>query len=129
MKNHPDITHQIHISADPRHEKNQSVQGANYVFSYHIIIENLSSFPIQLKRRHWYISDGVFGEREVEGQGVIGQMPIIVPGSRFEYESWCPVASEYGSMQGFFTFENLETKEDFHVDIPPFVLLPEFVLN
>lgn len=129
MAKYPDISHQIHVTAIPRHEKKQSVHGAQYVFSYHIIIENFSNHPVQLRRRHWYISDGIFGEREVEGEGVIGQMPVIIPGSRFEYESWCPVASDYGSMSGYFTFEDLQTREEIEVDIPPFVLLPEFVLN
>lgn len=129
MEEHNDLHTKIQVTAIPRHEKNQSVQGASHVFSYHIVISNYSEVPVQLLRRHWFISDGVMGEREVEGEGVIGQMPLLKPGQQFEYESWCPIATEYGSMRGFFTFTNLQTKEVFHVDIPPFVLLPEFALN
>ena len=129
MEEHNEIHDLVRVSAVPKHEKKQTVQGANYVFSYHITIENNSKVAIQLRRRHWFISDGVFGEREVEGEGVIGQMPIIEPGSSFEYKSWCPVSSEYGSMSGFFTFDNLVNKEEFFVDVPSFVLLPEFALN
>lgn len=124
-----DILNSILISAVPRHEINQSVTGAKYVFSYHVAIQNNSTVPIQLKRRHWFISDGLFGEREVEGEGVIGQLPIIVPQSKFEYESWCPIASDFGSMKGYLTFEDLTEHKEFDVEVPPFVLLPEYVLN
>ena len=127
--NPSDILNSIIVSAVPRHEINQSVQGAQYVFSYHIVIQNNSSVPIQLKRRHWFISDGLFGEREVEGEGVIGQLPIIMPQSKFEYESWCPIASDFGTMKGHFTFEELTDRKEFDVEVPPFVLLPEYVLN
>ena len=129
LENINDISSKILITAKPKHQKNQSVQGANYVFSYHIVIINNSDAVVQLTRRHWYISDGVFGEHEVEGEGVIGQMPTFKPGEKFEYESWCTVSSEYGSMSGYFTFQNLHTKELYYVDVPSFVLLPEFVLN
>ena len=99
-------THElIQVIAKPKHEKGHTVQGASYVFSYHITIINQSEVTVQLQRRHWYISDGMFGEREVEGEGVIGQMPTLKPGDKFEYESWCPVSSEYESRNGYFTFE------------------------
>ena len=124
-----DISKQIFITARPKHEKDQELQGATYVFSYHIFIQNLSEHTIQLKRRQWYISDGLFDEREVEGVGVIGQMPVLKPNEKFEYESWCPVASEYGSMNGFFTFVEMSSEQIFEVEIPAMVLLPEFVLN
>lgn len=129
VEKYSDIRTQIKVLAKPKHEKGHTVQGASYVFSYRITIENFSNVSIRLTRRQWYISDGLFGEREVEGEGVIGQMPTIDPGEKFEYESWCPVSSEYGSMTGYFTFENLKNNEVFYVDIPPMVLLPEFVLN
>lgn len=124
-----DIHEQVLITAKPKHEKNQELHGAAYVFSYHIFIQNLSNYTIQLKRRQWYIADGLFEEREVEGIGVIGQVPVLKPGEKFEYESWCPLASEYGSMGGFFTFTELESEQIFEVEIPTMVLLPEFVLN
>jgi len=129
LKDKEQLQDLIEVKATPKHEKGHTVQGASYVFSYHITIVNLSDTTVQLQRRHWYISDGLFGEREVEGEGVIGQMPTLKPGDKFEYESWCPVSSEYGSMSGYFTFEDLKNKEEFDVEIPTMVLLPEFALN
>jgi ApaG protein len=120
---------EIHITALPRHEKSQQIQGASYVFSYRITIQNFTECTIQLVRRHWFISDGIFGEHEVEGEGVIGQMPTLAPLEKFEYESWCPVSSEFATMSGYFTFHVKEFQSEVKIPIPPMVLLPQFVLN
>jgi len=105
------------------------VQGAKHVFSYTIEVENVGLETIRLIRRHWYIKDGIFGEREVEGEGVIGQKPTLEPGEKFEYQSWCPVSDNFGSMRGFFTFEILRTGETGYADIKTFLLMPEEALN
>jgi ApaG protein len=124
-----EIESKIYVLAEPKHEPEQTVSGAAYVFSYHITILNNSAYTVQLLRRHWFITDGIFGEREVQGDGVIGQTPRLKPGEKFEYESWCPVSSDFGSMHGYFTFNEFVSKTEFDVAIPAMVLLPKFVLN
>ncbi|MBT8327699.1 MAG: Co2+/Mg2+ efflux protein ApaG, partial [Bacteroidia bacterium] len=104
------------------------VQGAQHVFSYTIIIENLSKETVQLRRRHWFIADGDIDDREVEGEGVIGEQPILEPGESFEYQSWSPMISEYGSMKGYYTFTTMNN-ETFKVEIPQFLLMPDYLLN
>lgn len=123
------IATQITITATPRYEKKQQMRGAQYVYSYRITILNESEYTVQLQRRYWLINDGLEDERELEGAGVIGQMPMLKPGEKFEYESWCPLISEYGSMKGYYTFEELSTRSTFEVDVPQMVLVPDFVLN
>jgi len=124
-----ELATQISIEACPKYEKKQHLKGAQYVYSYHISIVNHSNYTVQLQRRYWLITDGLDNEREVEGDGVIGQMPVLKPGEKFEYESWCPLMSEYGFMKGFYTFEELSTRSTFQVDVPQMVLVPDFVLN
>jgi ApaG protein len=93
-----------------------------YVFSYEITIRNGSPDPVQLLRRHWVITDALGVEREVEGAGVIGQQPVIQPGTEFSYSSWATLPTTIGTMKGTYQMvvENGET-----FDLP----IPEFILN
>jgi ApaG protein len=84
---------------------------------------------VQLLRRHWYITDGIFGEREVEGEGVVGEQPTLESGESFGYTSWCPVSEEYGSMGGYFTFKEIRTGKEVYAEIETFLLMPEEALN
>lgn len=122
------IKAQIKVTAKPKYEPMHNVPGAKHVFSYSIKIENFSEEIVQLKRRHWYITDGDSNNRDVEGEGVIGKQPILHPGQSFEYQSWCPIASEYGAMSGYYTFMT-SNNEIFEVDIPQFILMPDYLLN
>lgn len=96
---------------------------SNYVFSYHITIINEGMDTIQLLSRHWRIFDAIGDRREVKGDGVIGEQPILKPGDIHRYRSWCPLKSEIGQMRGSFQMINLESKESFDVKIPAFDLL------
>lgn len=123
------FTKNISITTRPRHEPDHIIQGARHVFSYHIIITNTGMETVQLLHRHWYITDGIFGEREVEGEGVVGEQPTLESGESFDYTSWCPVSEEYGSMRGYFTFKELRTGEIVYAEIETFLLMPEEALN
>ena len=119
----------ITITTKPRYEPEQNAKGAKHVFSYLITITNNGLETIQLLRRHWYITDGIFEEREVAGEGVIGQQPTLEPGESFEYQSWCPVSEDYGSMRGYFTFVELRTGIEVKANVDTFLLMPEELLN
>jgi ApaG protein len=109
------------IHSDPLQEKN--------LFTYEISIHNLSNHPVKLLRRHWFIFDSFGGIKEVEGEGVVGKQPEIMPGKYYEYSSWCPLQSEIGYMEGLFLMMNLNTEELFEVKIPRFHLVAEHRLN
>lgn len=100
-----------------------------FMFSYRIQIENKNAFPIQLLRRHWLIIDSNTRSRQVEGEGVIGEKPIIMPGESFSYRSSCDFTTDTGKMCGHYMMENLESKETFMVDIPEFMLMVPHKLN
>ena len=74
-------------------------------FAYHVTITNEGREPVTLRRRHWTIVDGDGDRHEVVGDGVVGQQPTLAPGERFEYQSFAPLMTHWGTMEGEFTFE------------------------
>ncbi|MDX5347422.1 MAG: Co2+/Mg2+ efflux protein ApaG [Hymenobacteraceae bacterium] len=101
----------------------------HYVFAYKIQIENNSEFTVKLLRRHWYIHDTNGVVREVEGEGVVGQQPVLEPGESHQYVSGCNLKTGIGKMKGTYTFERLADGKQFKVTIPEFVLIVPYKLN
>lgn len=100
-----------------------------YMFAYRILIENHNDFTVQVLRREWQISDSNGEHREVEGEGVVGQQPIIEPGQSFQYVSGCNLRTEMGRMYGKYLVENINSKEVFYVNIPSFDMIVPFKMN
>ncbi|HFB99659.1 MAG TPA: Co2+/Mg2+ efflux protein ApaG [Phaeodactylibacter sp.] len=124
------ITKGIRVSAEATYRPQQSSSSeGRYVFSYEIIIENRSEETVQLLRRHWYVFDSVGRREEVEGEGVIGVQPILSPGEKFKYQSWCPLFSELGKMHGTFLMEEQVSGKQFNVHIPEFILTSPTKMN
>lgn len=94
-----------------------------FMFAYRITIENHNSFTVQLLNRHWHIFDSAGEYREVEGEGVIGQQPVLMQGENFQYVSGCQLRSEMGTMHGVYEMTNLSNHKTFTVDIPRFQLI------
>lgn len=93
-----------------------------WFWAYHIRIENAGDMAVQLLTRHWIITDGRGARHSVEGEGVIGEQPMIAPGESFDYVSGCPLSTPSGSMLG--TYHMLgEDGSGFEVEIPTFALL------
>lgn len=107
--------------SDPRSDR--------YVFGYHIMIENGSPNTVQLLRRHWYITNGVAQLREVEGEGVVGEQPILAPGERYEYASFCDLDTEIGKMHGNYLMCRHDDDLLFEVNIPEFKMVAPGILN
>ena len=78
--------------------------------------------------RHWDIFDGYNTLKEVDGEGVVGQKPLIKPGEVFRYKSFCPLKTNFGSMTGFYTFSDEEGKL-FKIQIPEFPLVLDRDVN
>lgn len=74
-----------------------------YFFAYTITISNVGTETAQLLSRHWIITDAEGGTQEVRGDGVVGEQPVLPPGGRFEYTSYCPMKTSVGSMHGTYT--------------------------
>ena len=124
------ITEGVQVSVETFYQEDYSnpLQG-EYMFAYRVEIENYNSFPVQLHRRHWFIFDSNATRREVEGEGVIGQQPILEPGGRHQYISGCNLNTEMGRMSGTYQMVNLNTQREFNVTIPAFDLIAPAKLN
>jgi len=96
---------------------------SEFMFAYRINIENHNSFPIKLHRRNWQIFDSNGSHREVEGEGVVGEQPVIKPGESYQYVSGCNLRTEMGKMKGTYQMENLNSKQMFEVNIPSFEMI------
>jgi len=124
------LTHGIKISVDTKFQSEHSVvDHSHYLFSYHITIENKSEYTVQLLSRHWDIFDSTGEHSMVDGEGVIGEQPILEPGEVFEYESACSLNSEMGRMSGTYLMERKIDKSRFKVIIPEFELIVPCRLN
>lgn len=93
-----------------------------WFWSYHVRIENGSGVSVQLLSRQWRIVDGRGTLHEVEGEGVVGETPLIAPGGSFDYVSGCPLDTPGGSMSGSYRMVDEEGKS-FDVEIPRFGLI------
>ena len=100
-----------------------------FIFGYQITIENGSDYTIQLLRRHWFIYDASGGVREVEGEGVIGQQPILQPGDYHQYASYCDLKTDLGKMRGSFLMTRKDDDSFFDVPVPEFKMSMPARLN
>lgn len=124
------ISEGIEVSIETFFQKDYSNPLQNeYMFAYRITIENHNSYPVKLLRRFWEIFDSNSEHREVEGEGVVGVQPLIMPGKQYQYVSGCHLKSEMGKMQGFYTMQNVETQELIRVNIPAFKMIAPVKLN
>lgn len=101
----------------------------HYVFTYKITIENLSDQTFQLLSRHWYIYDANRDLKEIEGEGVVGEQPILEPGQSHQYVSGCNLKSGMGKMHGTYTMERIMDGKKFEVEIPEFTMFVPYKLN
>jgi ApaG protein len=96
-----ETTRGIRISVQTQYQTEHSRPSENrYVFAYRITIENCSEYTVQVLRRHWKIYDSNGCTNDVEGVGVVGQQPVIPPGSSHQYVSWANLGSDIGKMLG-----------------------------
>ncbi|HUP91231.1 MAG TPA: Co2+/Mg2+ efflux protein ApaG [Solimonas sp.] len=123
------ITRNIRITVKPRFVPEQSEpERSQYLFAYHITIRNEGTHTVQLKTRHWVITNGEGKVEHVRGPGVVGYQPVLKPGEDFQYTSGCPLATPVGTMHGEFSMVT-ESGEMFDALIEPFRLAVPSVLN
>jgi len=124
------VTHGIEISVETRYYAPQSDPKNNhYFFVYEITITNRSEFSVQLLKRHWDITDALGEKRMVEGDGVVGESPILEPNEAFAYNSGCDFRTEIGKMSGYYTMQKQIDDSLFNVTIPEFVMVLPAKLN
>lgn len=117
------ISNEIKITVDPKYlDKELTTSGERFLFSYTITIRNLNDFECKLLSRYWRIIDSTGNEEIVEGPGVIGHTPSFRKGQSFAYTSYCPLNTEWGTMEGYFIFQRLDDNSEFKAEIARFYL-------
>ena len=102
------------------HEQSRPAE-RQYVFIYHVRLENVGSRAAQLMSRRWLIHDSVGEDTAVEGDGVVGEQPLIGPGHVHQYHSFCVLKSPRGHMEGHYRFVRPDGSR-FEAQIPRFEL-------
>ena len=113
------VTVRVSVSFLP--EQSEPGRG-RWFWSYHIRIENDGPMAVQLISREWLISDGRGARHEVQGEGVVGEQPVIEPGGAFDYVSGCPLSTPTGWMEGRYHMVAADGSS-FPVEIPRFALV------
>ena len=115
-------TRGFRVSVYPEYLPDDSDEShGRFVFAYSVLIENCTRDTVQLMTRHWDISDSIGEMYTVDGDGVVGQQPVLQPGDVHEYRSFCVFKSPRGTMGGFYSFMHVHG-EMFDVTIPTFQL-------
>ena len=114
-----DVTVRVSVSFLP--EQSEPARG-RWFWAYHIRIENGDKMAVQLISREWTISDGRGGIHEVQGEGVVGEQPVIEPGGAFDYVSGCPLNTPTGWMEGCYHLISADGRA-FAAEIPRFPLV------
>jgi len=117
----------VRVSVSYLPEQSEPQRG-RWFWAYHIRIENEGPFAVQLLTRHWIITDGRGARHSVEGEGVVGEQPMIDPGTSFDYVSGCPLSTPTGNMQGTYHMIG-EDGSAFDVEIPRFALSAPAVIG
>jgi len=115
-------TRSIEVSVTPRFLQERSAPDrGQYFWAYTIEIVNRGAETVQLKTRHWRITDGLGRTQEVRGAGVVGEQPVLRPGQSFEYTSGVPLTTASGFMAGTYGMVTA-AGENFDIEIPAFSL-------
>lgn len=119
-------THDVSVTVMPVYiDERSNPATSQYFWAYRVVIENNSDQTLQLLTRYWHITDSNGHVEEVNGDGVIGEQPIMKPGENFSYTSGCPLQTPSGIMVGHYMMQN-EIGKMLKVEIPAFPLdLPD----
>src|SRR5215510_15737951 len=116
------VTRQIEVTVEPAFmPERSSAEHSRYFWAYTIVITNTGDETVQLRTRHWIITDASGKQQEVRGEGVVGEQPVLAPGERFEYTSGVPLTTASGIMTGRYQMVS-ETGERFEIEVPTFSL-------
>lgn len=115
-------TDEITVSVESFYLDDQSEpEEHHYVWAYRVRIENNGEETVQILSRHWHITDSMGNMQEVQGDGVVGEQPILAPGDFFEYTSGTPLSTPSGIMVGTYDVKSNQGRR-FAIGIPAFSL-------
>ncbi len=114
--------YQFDVRVEPIYLQHESQpKDQRYAFGYTVTIENQGKLSAQLRSRTWLIADAHGEQQEVHGEGVVGEQPVIPPGTSFRYTSGAILNTPIGSMRGCYHLVG-EDGIEFEAPIPVFTL-------
>lgn len=114
--------YRIEVRVEPAYLEEQSAPGeGRYVFAYTVTIRNTGTVAARLMSRHWIIVDANGQQRDVRGDGVVGEQPHLAPGGNFRYTSGAMLETPVGSMRGSYRML-ADDGMSFDAPIPVFTL-------
>ena len=117
------MTADIVVGVEPHFLQDETdLEVPRFVWAYTVTIENRSERAVQLLKRRWEITDARGFRHVVEGDGVVGEQPILPPGGQYGYTSAAPLTTPSGFMVGAYTMTHTGTGDRFDVAIPAFPL-------
>lgn len=122
------MTNKIEVSVKTTYMVEQTLPLQRYVYAYTITIANQGDEAAQLVSRHWLIRDANDNLQEVQGIGVVGEQPLIIPGDSFTYTSGVVLETETGIMEGSYQMRD-KSGTTFDADIPAFALVPPHAIH
>src|ERR1700753_3737715 len=116
------VTRDIEVTVTPQYLPDRSApESGEYFWAYTIEITNRGAETVQLRTRHWRITDAMGRRQDVKGAGVVGKQPVLKPGESFEYTSGVPLPTPSGFMTGTYGMVT-PSGEGFDIQIPAFSL-------
>jgi ApaG protein len=116
------VTRQIEVTVEPNFlPEKSSAENREFFWSFTVVITNAGKETVQLRTRHMVITDASGRRKEIRGEGVVGEQPVLAPGERFEYTSGVPLPTASGFMAGRYQMVT-ESGERFEIDVPAFSL-------
>jgi ApaG protein len=117
----------VHVNSSFLRDRSSPREG-QFFFAYQVTISNVGGETAQLRSRHWIITDADGDVREVKGEGVVGEQPVLKPGQQFVYTSFCELKTSVGTMHGSYTLVT-PGGDEFEARIAPFTLAVPNALN
>lgn len=112
---------QINVSVEVLYSPKHS-SATQHFYIYFVTMHNHGTQSAKLLRRHFFIRDCLGYEQEVEGEGVVGEQPTILPEQVYRYFSGVPIQHAPGTMRGEYIFCAADGQE-FSAPLPEFELL------
>jgi len=116
------VTRNIEVTVTPQYlAERSSPESGEYFWAYTIEITNRGAETVQLRTRHWRITDAMGRRQEVRGAGGVGKQPVLKPGEAFEYTSGVPLPTPSGFMSATYGTASADG-EAFEIASPTFSL-------
>ena len=123
-------TRAIRVTVTPFYLEDQSQpEAGRFVWAYRVRIENTGGDSVRLLRRSWQITDSRGRTQRVDGEGVVGEQPVLGPGDAFEYTSGTPLETPSGFMRGAYRMVDTRSGENFDAAVPAFSLDIPYLLG